>query len=1056
MLRVAFALLALVLAFGPAGSGARGQSGTTEPAATIRFKRLTTAEGLSENSAYALLLDHRGFLWIGTQDGLNRYDGTGVRIFKPGTGPADTATLASGFILALAEEARGQGLWVATGGGGLARYNPATERFRVFRAGGPKPSGLPSDFVRAVFVDRDGTVWAGTEAGLCRYEPRGRRFRVVRFATEETAMPRPALAAADARRDAIHAITQTPDGRLWVGTGDGQLAFLDPRLGGLRTAWRPAPDEAGGAPAVGQRAISALLPDRWRLWLGTEGDGLRAFEPATGRVRTFRPTSQPGALPASAVRSLLRDRAGTLWVATSGGLSRFNPLTETFATTRHLPGYPTSSLPDDAVTALVQDRSGQLWVATESGVASFTDQPGAFARVPAVLADVWAVVPGAPGQVWVGTETTGALLLRPDAPETLPQAIPVGPAGLPSPFVRALWPEYANGQPTPRLWIGTQAHGLVCYDQQTRRCRRFRHDPRDSASLADDYVRGVSQDRAGHLWVSTEGGLSELNPATGRGRSFRANPADPQALPSNYVRQAFEDRASRLWVATGGGGLALLDSARRGRFTVFRHDAARLASLPADFVRCLLETRDGRFWLGTEGGGLARLEDARAPGRFRTWRAADGLPSDVVYALAEDDSGGIWLSTNRGLARFDPQRGTFCRYDARDGLGRDEFNAGAGARTPNGHLYFGGPGGLLTFHPDSLQPNPLTPPVVLTGLRVFDQRIVLPDSAIGARRVLRLQPEQNFLTFEFAALNLRLPEKNRYSYRLRGLDNRWLTVEGTRPEARFTNLSPGAYTFEVKAANNDGVWNPHPTALRLLIPPPWYRAWWFRLGLVLAFLLLLWAAYQVRVNQLLALERVRHGIARDLHDDMGSTLSSISILSQIASQHHQHGRAEQVAGLLTQIGESSGRMLDSMDDIVWAINPAHDGLDTVTARMRTFASDVLEARGIDFSFTVAEDVLDHRLEMRARREFFLIFKETVNNLAKYAQCQTARLDLRIEQRHLILTVEDDGVGFDPAAPARGSGNGLTNMHTRAAALRAKLDFKTAPGQGTTVTLRVPV
>ncbi len=1052
--------LLLLLLVGGLPVPARAQAPGAPPAGPpmLRFKRLSTTEGLSENSAYALLHDRRGFLWIGTQDGLNRYDGTGVRVFRPGVRPTDTARLASGFILALAEEPRTGALWVATGGGGVARFDPVTERFRVFRAGGAAPSGLPSDFVRTIFVDRAGTVWAGTEGGLARLVPRTQRFRPVRFASDDATLDgavSPETPAADTRREAVHSLAQTPDGRLWVGTGDGRLAALDALTGKLRTIWRPSSDEPGGAPAVGQRAISVLHADRWRLWIGTEGDGLRAYEPATGRLRTFRPTGNAGALPALGIRCMFRDRASTLWIATSGGLTRFDPVTETFVTTRHNPGYPITSLPDDAVTALVQDGSGQLWVATESGVASFTDQPGAFARTPGISADVWAVAPAPNGGLWVGTEAEGVLLVTPGAgisPTTAPKPLPIGPTGLPSPFVRALLTERKTG----RLWVGTQAHGLACYDPATGRTRRFRHDPRDTTSVADDYVRGLMQDRTGRLWVSTEGGMSVLDPATGHGRSFRPDPTNPAALPSGYVRQVFEDRAGRVWVATGGGGLALLDAARRGRFTVFRHDAARATSLPADFVRCIVQTRDGRLWLGSEAGGLARLDDAAAPGRFRTWRSAEGLPSDMVYAIVEDASGCLWLTTNRGLARFDPAKGTFRRYDTRDGLVRDEFNAAAGGRGPDGRLYFGGPGGLLAFHPDSLRPNALAPPVMLTGLRIFDRRIELPDSAVGARRLLRLRPNQNFLTFEFAALNLRLPEKNRYAYRLRGLDNRWITVEGTQPEARFTNLSPGAYAFEVRAANNDGVWAPRPTVLRVLIPPPWYRAWWFRLGLVLAFLLLLWAAYQVRVNQLLALERVRHGIARDLHDDMGSTLSSISILSQIARQHHQYGRAEQVAGLLAQIGESSGRMLDSMDDIVWAINPAHDGLDTVTSRMRIFASDVLEARGIDFTFTVAPAVLEHRLEMRARREFFLIFKETINNLAKYAQCQTAHLDLQIKERCLILRVEDDGVGFDPTAPARGSGNGLTNMRTRAAALKAKLEFTTAPGKGTTVVLRVPV
>ncbi len=1009
---------------------------------TLRFKRLTTAEGLSENSAYCLLTDRRGFLWVGTQEGLNRYDGTGFRVFRADA--RASGSLASGFILSLAEDGAGR-LWVGTGGGGVARYDPVTEHFQVFRAE-PGANKLPSDFVRAVLVDRQGHVWVGTEAGLCRFDPKTGTFR--RYPPRANSRETSSL---DNRLNAIHSLAQTPDGRVWAGSGAGQLLRVEEATQTLEVAWKPLATEASGAPDVGQRAITVLLPDRnWRLWIGTEGDGLRAFEPANGRLKTFRPTPGiPGGLPAAGVRSLLRDRSGTLWVGTTGGLAQLNTAQETFTSYRHNTGFPATSLPDDAVLALAQDRTGQMWVATESGLASFTNQVGAFARVSGIDADVWAIAPDrTAGHLWVGTESQGALLLAPDGTLT---PTPLGSGGLPSPFVRALWPDPATGT----VWVGMQSSGLAAYDPATQRIRRFRHDPRDSTSLADDYVRAIGPDRSGQLWVSTEGGLSCLNPATGHGRSFRNRPTDSTSLPSNYVRQAYEDQRKRVWVATGGGGLALLDAARKGRFTTFRHRPADSTSLPSNFVRVIHQDKRGRIWLGTEGGGLACLVDSRPPGRFRIWRAKEGLPANVVYAILEDGGGFLWLSTNRGIARFDPRTGIFRRYDARDGLVRDEFNAGAYARRADGHLYFGGPGGLLAFHPDSLRPNRLVPPVVLTGVRLFDQPLRLPDTAIGARRVLRLRPDQNFLTFEFAALNLRLPDKNRYAYRLRGLDDRWLDI-GNRHEAPFTNLSPGTYTFEVKGANNDGVWNEQGATLRILIPPPWYRAWWFRLALVLAFLTLLWAAYRVRVNQLLALEQVRHGIARDLHDDMGSTLSSISILSQIATQHHSHGRAEQVAGLLDQIGESSGRMLDSMDDIVWAINPAHDGLEDVTTRMRIFASDVLEARGIDFTFSVAPEVLLMRLEMRARREFFLLFKEAVNNLAKYARCEHARIALTSSQRHLILTVEDDGVGFDPTAPARGGGNGLTNMRARANALRATLDFQTALGKGTTVSLRVPM
>lgn len=1017
-----------------------------------RFKRLTTAEGLSENSVYCLLLDHQGFLWAGTQDGLNRYDGAGFRIFRADARAA--GTLHSGFILALAEDRRHR-VWVGTGGGGLSRYDPATETFRTFRAprtgagqavSSQQPGPLPNDFVRAVLVDRTGRLWVGTEVGLSCYDPRADGFRTYRH-----------LPGGDPRLNSVRAIAQTSDGKIWVGTAAGRLDWFDERRGVLEPTWHPPADETGAAPDIGQHAITTLLADRaGRLWIGTEGDGLRAWEPATGRARTFRPSAANPAttLPSLSIRGLLRDRAGNLWIATAAGLSCLDPATERCRTFHHNSGFPTSSLPDEGTQALCQDRTGMLWVATEGGLGTFSDQPGAFTRVGPAEASIWAVAPNPrrPGHLWVGTEDTGVLALSDENVAAAPlAAVPrLGPGGLPQPFVRALCPDRAGF-----LWVGTQSSGLVRFDPATDRTRAYRHDARQPASLLDDYVRAITQDQAGYLWIGTEGGLSRYDPRTDAFTGWQHDPADPASLPSNYVRQAFEDRRGRLWVATGGGGLALMDTARSGRFRAFRHAPADPHSLPADFVRVLHEDRAGTLWVGTEGGGLARLDGlSRGKARFTTFDTRNGLPSNVVYAILEDAGGFLWLATNRGVARFDPRRRVFRRYDMRDGLLRDEFNAGAFGQGAGGRLYFGGPAGLLAFHPDSLQVNRITPPVVLTGLRIFNQPARL-DTAIGYRRVLKLRPEENFLTFEFAALSFRLPDKNHYAYQLVGLDPGWIDA-GNRREAPYTNLDPGEYTFRVRAANNDGLWNLVGASVRILIPPPWYRTWWFRALLSALLFALLWTAYQMRVAQLLALERVRHGIARDLHDDMGSTLSSISILSQVARQHHQSGRAEQVAALLTQIGESSHRMLDSMDDIVWAINPAHDVLEDVVTRMRTFAVDVLEARGIDFTFRVSDEVLALRLEMRARREFFLLFKEAVNNLAKYARCQEASITLSYEHRHLVLRVIDDGVGFDLSAPAQGGGNGMTNMRQRAAALRATLTVDTAPGKGTRLTLAVPM
>ncbi|WP_400194154.1 two-component regulator propeller domain-containing protein [Hymenobacter sp. B81] len=999
-------------------------AGAAPPPENLTFHPLTTAQGLSENSVLSAVQDRRGFLWLGTQDGLNRYDGAGFRVFR--NDPQRAGSLSSNFILALAADAHGN-VWVGTGGGGLCRYQPLADRFVTYQAS--DSSGLTDNFVRAVFCDRRGRVWAGAETGLHLLDQRTGRFRLFRH---------PDLG--NVRRNSIRAILQAADGRIWVGTGEGRLSYVDERRGLLvpLTDWVP------------QAPITALAATpQGDLWVGVENAGLYFVGLRSGQRRSYQPGPAPGALPSDAVRSLLVDGQERLWVGTMSGLCRFNPGTGTFANWQHRAGAG-RTLPNNTVLTLYEDRLGLLWAGTEQGLASFEPRPNAFSQpVPQhETGPVWALAEDAGRQLWLGTENMGLLRLNPVTRQlTRYRHDPADPTSLPDDFVRAVLPDRDG-----RIWVGTQSHGLAYLDPATGRFRRYRHNPADPTSLSDDNVRCIYQDRQGRLWVGTEGGLNLLDPVTGRCAAYRHNPRDPRSLSSNFVRCVYQDHRGNVWVGVGGGGLCRFDP-RNGTSHAFRANPADPRSLSSNFVRCMYEDEQNRLWLATEGGGLSCLLDPEA-GRFQTFREPQGLPNDVIYGMLPDGQGDLWLATNKGIARFTPRTRRFRTYDVRDGLPQDEFNAGAFCRRRDGSLLFGGGNGVVEFQPTAVRYNPAPPVVVFTGFRKFNQPARL-DTSITERRTLRLAPRDYFFSIEFAALNYRLPDKNRFSYKMEGFDDEWIEAGGQH-QATYTNLDPGSYTFRVRAANNDGVWNPTGAALKVVVEPPWYQTWWFRILASWVVFGLLFAAYRLRVSQLLALERVRHNIARDLHDDMGSTLSSISILSQLARNHQQRNNQEQASALLEQIGDSSRRMLDSMDDIVWAINPAHDSMDAVAARMRSFASDVLEARGIDFTFKVAPEVLEQRLPMRARREFFLLFKEAVNNLAKYAQAEFAAIRLDYEQRQLVLRVEDDGVGFDPQAPAQGGGNGMTNMRSRAAALKATLNLDTAPGQGTRLELRVPL
>ncbi|TGE16981.1 sensor histidine kinase [Hymenobacter elongatus] len=995
---------------------------TAQTTSALMFRTLTAAQGLSENSVYSILQDKRGFLWLGTQDGLSRYDGVEFRVFR--NDPQRAASLSSNFILSLAEDQQGH-VWVGTGGGGLCRYNPVTGRFRTFEYAPDLSTGLADNFVRVVFCDRNGQIWAGTEGGLHRFAPTTNNFR--RFTHPDTPLE-------NLRRNSVRTIAQSTTGTLWVGTGEGRVSALNTSTGQLE------PDARWQAAS----AITALQPDqKGGLWVGTETDGLW-YLPATGRPQAVG--RRPGEM-GEAIRALFLDRQQVVWAGTNKGLVRHEPATGSFQVYQYRVG-SASTLPDNVVLSVFQDRSGLLWAGTEGGISSFEARPSTFATYPGLDGPVWAVCEDAAGRTWVGTESKG---LRCYDPATGQQRQfrhdPNDPGSLSEDFVRAVCVDRRG-----RLWVGTQSQGLDCLEPGATRFVHYRHDPAVKGSLSEDYVRTVYEDPQGSLWVGTEGGLNRYEPGQQQFTVFRNIPHDSTSLSNNFVRVVLQDRAGMVWVGTGGGGLCQYNP-KTGRFRAFRSDDHDPRSLSSNFVRSILEDRAGQLWIGTEGGGLCRLDD-RTRGTFTTFREPQGLPNDVVYGVLEDATAHLWLSTNKGLARFTPASRQFFTFDTRDGLPFDEFNAGGYHHGQRGQLYFGGVNGLVRFTPATVRTNTTPPPVVLTGFRKFNQLVDL-DTSITVRRSIELAPSDYFFSLEFAALNFRQPEKNRYAYMLENFDPDWVQA-GSKREATYTNLDPGIYTFRVRATNNDGIWNPRGTALTIIVQPPWYGTWWFRILISWVVFGLLFLGYRLRVRQLLALERVRHNIARDLHDDMGSTLSSISILSQIARTHQHHHRTEQATVLLDQIGDSSRRMLDAMDDIVWTINPAHDSMEDVVARMRGFASDVLEARGIDFTFRADPSVAGLRLDMRARREFFLLFKEAINNLAKYAQCRQAAIRLTYEHHRLLLSVQDDGVGFDADAPAQGGGNGLTNMRNRATAMSGTLTIRTAPGQGTDLQLSVPL
>lgn len=810
-------VVAVLLALVPAAAGR---------AERTDFERLSLRQGLSQSIIEAILQDRRGFLWFATEDGLNRWDGYRFTVFRNSV--ADPRSLSSNDLKCLAEDRSGA-LWVGTFEGGLNRFDPATGSATAYRHDPADPGSLPANTVRALLEDRDGRIWVGTQGGgLARLDPRSGRFE--RFRHDPHAPD--SLA-----HDDVRALLVDAGGTLWVGTWGGGLDRFDP----ARQAFVQVTAEGGGP---GSAFVGALLEDRsGTLWVGTNGDGLLARDAA--RERLVR-SPRVGALPSGVVKGLAEDHDGSLWVATDrGGLVRLDLRSGATTVHRHDPSAP-GTLATDRVWSVFEDRSNVLWVGTYGGGLNTLDlgrkrflhvrhDP----RDPSSLGHdiVWSFHEDEDGTVWIGTDSAG--LQRWDRRRGTFHAYrhdPRDPGSLAHDAVRVVFGDSAG-----RLWIGTNGGGLDRLDRGTGRFEHHRHDPSDPESLAHDELRSVYEDRSGTLWVGTYGsGLDRLDRDSGRFVHYRHDPANPRSLSNDFVRCVLEDGRGGLWVGTQGGGLNRLDRAT-GAFTRWRANPSDPGSLSNDYAFALHEDRAGALWVGTFGGGLNRLD--RSTGKFTRFTAREGLSSDSVYGMLEDERGRLWVSSTRGLTTFDPRDASFHVWDSRDGLQSEEFNGGAFYRSARGEMFFGGINGFNAFFPAEIEVSTRAAPVVLTSL-LLSNRPVAPGQRVGGRTLLDrfvtyadevvLSYLDDVVSIEFAALHFAAPEKNRYAYRLDGFDHDWIGAGADRRVATYTDLSPGTYLFRVKAANPDGVWGSEEARLRIVVTPPLWGTWWFRLAAALA------------------------------------------------------------------------------------------------------------------------------------------------------------------------------------------------------------------------------
>lgn len=790
-----------------------GKPDDTPVARNIQFTRITPREGLSQAGINAIAQDAYGMIWLGTQEGLNRYDGYDTVVYEHLPGESDT--LSHDWVWSVYLDTSGT-LWVGTDGGGLNRYNRAEDTFTHFRHDPADPHSLSNDRVRIIYQDSQGTFWIGTDGGgLNRFDPQTGQFnRFLHVAAEPDSLP----------GDTVLAVLEDSTGKLWVGTDKG-LARMDHARKAF-VNYRHDPAVPG---SLSSDEVRSIYEDRrGQLWIGTYKGGLNRLDRATDTFQRFQhDPDNPHSLSHDRVRDIYQDTQGTLWVATDQGLNEWHPEQNGFVHYTHDPADP-SSISDNRVTTIFQDKGKVLWVGTFNGLNKWNYVSDAFTYLqvdpggPSQLSGnvVTAIDESTGGVVWVGTYGGGLNRVNMATGDTTHyRYAPDDVRSLSDDRVMAV---HVDADDT--VWVGTRNGGLDHLDSATGAFTHYRHNPEVPNSLSSNAVTSIHSDGKGVLWVGTYGeGLNRFERASGTFRVYRHNPADPNTLSSDRILAIYRDRAGTLWVGTEDGGLNRFD-ASNDTFVRYGHQADDAASLGSDAAWNILEGKDGSLWVATLGGGLNHWDAAdRAADRpvFRKYLKTSGLRSDTLFGIVEDEDGFLWLSNNRGLARFNPVDGSVRHFDRFNGLRGDEFNFGAYLQTRNGRLLFGGTDGIVSFHPEELPVNRHTPDILLTAHSKHRRLATAYSTEQREPETITLGYDDDYIRFQFAALDYASSDKNQYRFKLEGLDDEWIDP-GTVRRATYTTLPAGDYTFTVKASNNDGIWNDQGASVRLHVePPPW-------------------------------------------------------------------------------------------------------------------------------------------------------------------------------------------------------------------------------------------
>lgn len=987
----------------------------------LKFKHYGLKDGLSQVTSHCIVQDRKGHIWIGTQDGLNRFDGYNFKVFRHDVD--DINSISSSYIEALQMDSKGR-LWVGTTKG-LNLFDPITERFESWLNIASVENSLSHNLIWCLFLDRDDRLWIGTQNGLNLMTKDGFKHW--------KSIPDDPNSLSDSR---VLTIEQDHMGHMWIGTANGlnrinlekkeitrfyqndqkSKSLSNNRIEKIfkdsnNRLWIGTPTGLDLFDSITQRfthykhnpsisssisndhIISIYEDSKNQLWIGTANNGLNLFNERSNSFTRYEANSNdPYSLSNNTVWNVLEDRQKNLWVGVSSkGFNFYNKRSAKFHHYRHIPGTP-SSLQHNAVRGILLDRDNRLWVGTFGGLTIYDLESGSVQQYN-----------HQPGNRF----------------------------SLASNHVICLFQDSER-----RIWVGT-SKGLNRYNPETQNFNKVQNpDNKKTISV----LREIFEDSSGRIWIGTEqDGLLLLDPIDLKLEELPYGNKNLQGLRNSMARQIIEDSQGRLWIATELG-LCMFDP-QKEVFKNYRNDQQNPTSISNNNVLSIAEGPDEQLWVGTRGG-LNLLD--KETGAFRVWNEKKGLSNDVVYGILADDNQNLWLSTNKGINKFNPATEEASIYDENDGIQSSEFNAEAFYKDRNGFLYFGGVNGLTVFHPDSISENPKAPEVYLTELLLFNQPVAINDSsllnkALDHTEELTLTYEEDMFAIEFAALEYQQAEKLQFAYKLDPYNTEWIYTDSKDRKAVYTRVPAGEYTFEVKATYNSRDWPEKSKQIIVRILPPWWLTWWailsyviFGVVIILLVIRFQWKRFQLKqrlaheqkeAEQMKSMDLMKSRFFSNITHEFRTPLTLIigpaeQILKQQGlNETFTRKQVEIISRNSKKFLQLVNQLLDlsKLEGSQMAVEQYRGNLEEFAATLVENFQPIAEQKNIGLTF---ESEVNHTNRIFDRGHLDKIITNLLSNALKFTpergSIKVLLTDKTLEQKEgIVLIIEDSGLGIAP-------------------------------------------